>query len=145
MRISNPQALVDENIRVQNEVAAMSLMRQALSSCKDRLISDTSAWSPSSEGREWILQEYMRGTQLDKDFGDLDSDCQRDIVHQIADVFKLIQEYRLPDSVIGYGGLCFNDSGDIVPGPKTIDTLWWTLFQVSSGVHSDAPHSAARI
>ena len=32
IRISNPQALVNEQVRVQNEVAAMCLTRQALSS-----------------------------------------------------------------------------------------------------------------
>lgn len=62
----------------------------------------------------------MRGTPLDKDFGGLDLDRRRQILHQIADVFKLIQSYSLPDSAKGYGGLAFNESGDIVTRPTTI-------------------------
>ncbi|KAH8650411.1 hypothetical protein BGZ61DRAFT_469390 [Ilyonectria robusta] len=38
IRISNPQALVNENVRVQNEVAAMSLMRDALAETCDSCI-----------------------------------------------------------------------------------------------------------
>lgn len=120
IRISNPQALVNEEVRVQNEVAAMSLMSQALSSYRDRLVPNVYAWCPSSQGRGWILQEHMGGTQLDQDFRGLDPERRRDLLRQIAEVFKLIQSFRLPDSVNGYGGLGFNESGDIVTGPTTI-------------------------
>ncbi|KAK0127737.1 hypothetical protein ONS96_007251 [Cadophora gregata f. sp. sojae] len=120
IRLSNPQAMLNEDVRVQNEVAAMCLMRQALSTYQDRLIPNTYAWCPSVEGYGWILQEYMAGTQLDKEFHGLDRDHQQDILHQIADVFKLIQSYSLPKSVKGYGGLSFNESGEIVTGPTTI-------------------------
>jgi len=120
IRISNPQAMLNEDVRVQNEVAAMCLMRQALSTYQDRLIPSTCAWCPSIEDYGWIIQEYMAGTQLDKEFHSLDRDHKQDVLHQIADVFKLIQSYSLPESVKGYGGLSFNESGDIVTGPTTI-------------------------
>lgn len=120
IRISNPQAMLNEDVRVQNEVAAMCLMRQALSTYQDRLIPNTYAWCPSIEGYGWILQEYMAGAQLDKEFHGLDRDHKQDILHQIADVFKLIQSYSLPESVKGYGGLAFNECGEIVTGPTTI-------------------------
>lgn len=120
IRISNPQAMVNADVRVQNEVAAMCLMRQALSSYRVRLIPNIYAWCPSSRGRGWILQEYMRGTQLDQNFRGLDPKLRRDLLRQIAEVFKLIQSFRLPDSVDGYDGLRFNKSSDIVTGPTTI-------------------------
>ncbi|KAK2758250.1 hypothetical protein FQN54_004095 [Arachnomyces sp. PD_36] len=121
IRISNPQAMLNEDVRVENEVAAMCLMREALSTYKDKLIPDTYAWCPSTDGGYgWILQEYMGGTQLDKEFHSLDGSLKQDILHQIAAVFKLIQSYTVPESVKGYGGLAFNESGRIVTGPTTI-------------------------
>jgi hypothetical protein len=112
--------MLNEDVRVQNEVAAMCLARQALSTYKDRLIPHTFAWQSSAEGYGWILQEYMVGVQLDKAIHGLDSEHKQDILHQIADVFKLIQNYSLPESVKGYGGLTFNESGEIITGPTTI-------------------------
>jgi hypothetical protein len=50
----------------------------------------------------------------------LDVDRQQDILRQVADVYKLIESYKLPESVKGYGGLAFNDAGDIITGPTTI-------------------------
>ncbi|EHL03113.1 hypothetical protein M7I_0805 [Glarea lozoyensis 74030] len=120
IRISNPQALLNEDVRVQNEVAAMCLARQALSTYGSRLIPHTYAWQSSEEGYGWILQEYMEGVPLDKEMNGLNSDRKQDILHQIANVFKLIQNFSLPESVKGYGGLTFNDSGEIVTGPTTI-------------------------
>jgi hypothetical protein len=74
IRISNPQAMLNEDVRVQNEVAAMCLARQALSTYEDRLIPNTYAWRSSVEGYGWILQEYMTGVQLDKEIPGLDRD-----------------------------------------------------------------------
>ena len=120
MRISNPKANLNEAVRVQNEVAAMCLMRQALSTYQDRLIPNVYAWRPSTDGYGFILQEYMPGAQLDKEMDSLDRAPQQDILRQVADVVKLIQSFPLPDSVEGYGGLAFNESGEIVSGPTTI-------------------------
>jgi hypothetical protein len=99
----------------------MSLMREALVGYDEDLIPQVYAWNPSSEGgRGWILQEFKQGVQLDQAFGDLNQDHQRDLVRQIARVFKIIQDYRLPSSARGFGGLTFDSSGNIVTGPTTI-------------------------
>jgi hypothetical protein len=52
IRISNPQAMVNEDVRVQNEVTAIALMRQALSGSQEKggLIPKIYGWCPSSEG-----------------------------------------------------------------------------------------------
>ncbi|KAI5859398.1 hypothetical protein GGS23DRAFT_600519 [Durotheca rogersii] len=121
VRISNPEAMVNEEVRVQNEVAAMSLARQALAGYDQSLVPLVYAWSPSSGGRGWLVQEYKRGLQLDKAFGELDREKQQDLIGQIAQVYKRIQSYPLPDSVQGYGGLGFSPTtGDIITGPTTI-------------------------
>lgn len=120
LRISHPDAMLNEDVRVQNEVAAMSLMRQALSTYQDALIPNVYAWSPSSEGYGWILQGYIGGAQLDQEFQGLEHSLKQDILRQVADVFKLIQDYSLPESVKGYGGLGFNESGHVITGPTAI-------------------------
>jgi hypothetical protein len=66
MRISNPQALVNEEVRVQNEVAAMWLTRQALSGYELRLVPEAYGWCPSSDDRGWILEEYKEGVNSTK-------------------------------------------------------------------------------
>lgn len=120
IRISNPQSLVNENVRVQNEVAAMSLMRNALAGEFEDLVPLVYDWAPSSEGRGWILQEYKKGVQLDKALRELGEEEQRDIVRQAVAVYKRIQDYQLPESVQGYGGLQFNSTGTIITGETTI-------------------------
>lgn len=119
-RISNPQALVNKNVRVQNEVVALSLMRDAFAAEWEDLVPPLYVWSPSSEGRGWILQEYKQGVQLDHVFGDLKQNTQRNIVRQIVSVYKLIQNYELPASVQGCGGLSFDEAGHVVTGPTAI-------------------------
>lgn len=112
--------MLNEDVRIQNEVAAMCLMRQALAPDKKTLIPNTYAWCSSMNGYGWILQEYMTGIQLDTEFNNLERNYKQEILYQIADVFKLLQSYSLPESIKGYGGLSFNEFGEIVTGPTTI-------------------------
>jgi hypothetical protein len=50
----------------------------------------------------------------------MDSGTQQSIQKQIAEIFKLIQDYPLPASIVGYGGLAFAESGEIITGPTSI-------------------------
>lgn len=135
IRISNPQALVNHETRVENEVAAMVLMRDALSSYSSQLIPQVYDWNSASSANTiigYILQEHKSGIGLDSSFGlgsssehersfqALDKVRKRDLLRQIAEVFKLIQSYELPASVKGYGGLRFDKEGKIIIGPTTI-------------------------
>jgi hypothetical protein len=88
VRISNPE------VRIQNEVAAMALMRQALVNDYDSLVPAVFGWAPSSNGCGWIVQQYMRGTPLDKGFEALDDESLRRGSSQIAKIFQKIQSYR---------------------------------------------------
>ncbi|KAI0433296.1 hypothetical protein F5Y09DRAFT_299095 [Xylaria sp. FL1042] len=120
-RISNIEAILNEDVRVENEVAAMCLMRNALGSLDTMLVPDVFAWGRStSETPGWIIQEFKDGVQLDKAFDNMDLGTQQKIQKQIAEMFKLIQDYPLPASIVGYGGLAFAKSGDIITGPTSI-------------------------
>ncbi|KAJ3569293.1 hypothetical protein NPX13_g6131 [Xylaria arbuscula] len=120
-RISNIEAILNEGVRVENEVAAMCLMRNALGSLDTMLVPDVFAWGrPTSETPGWIIQEFKAGVQLDKAFGKMDPETQQNIQKQIARIFKLIQDCPLPESIVGYGGLAFAKSGEIITGPTSI-------------------------
>ncbi|KAK9787636.1 putative Beta-galactosidase [Seiridium cardinale] len=73
VRISNPQALVNHETRTENEVAAMILMRDTLSSYSSQLIPEVYDWSSSSpvanSGFGYILQAQKHGVSLDSAFG----------------------------------------------------------------------------
>ncbi|KAK6071152.1 hypothetical protein SCUP234_09855 [Seiridium cupressi] len=130
VRISNPQALANHETRTENEVATMVLMRDALASCSSQLIPEVYGWSSSSpvanSGFGYILQEQKHGVSLDSALGlgrtsapkssfeELPEDKKRGLLGQIAEIFKLIQSYKLPSTVKGYGGLRFDDACNIV-------------------------------
>jgi len=114
--------MLNENVRVQNEVAVTSLMREALSPQFSHLVPKVYGWEASSEFGEngWVLMELMPGTPLGGKFPSLDPEKQREILRQIAQIFKCIQDYKLPESVQGYGGLNFDEAGRITVGPTAI-------------------------
>lgn len=117
VRISNPDAMLNNAVRVENEVAAMTLMRDALQ-FPVRIVPEVYAWNTAAEGPGWIVQEYMRGESLGDRFSKL-SDIQLEhVLDQVAQIFKAIQNYT-PD-VTGFGGLNFNKEGKVVTGELTI-------------------------
>jgi hypothetical protein len=121
IRISNRDVALTEEVRVQNEVAAIHLFRQALSSYPTHIVPDVYGWacsSPTSHG--WILQEHMPGTDPEKPFQKLPLESQRKIMSRWATLFALIQKFRLPPSITGYGGLVFSANGDLNSAPLTV-------------------------
>ncbi|KAI4854357.1 hypothetical protein E4T44_00230 [Aureobasidium sp. EXF-8845] len=88
VRISNPNAMLDEEVRVENEVAAITLMHRALVSLTYSPVPKVFAWETSSStGPGWIVEEFMKGEKL------------------IAELLKLIQTFD--PEVGGFGGLGF--------------------------------------
>lgn len=113
---------MNEDVRVENEVATMSLMQTALEPLDVKLVPEVFAWGrPSRENPGWMLQEFKEGVQLDKALPGIDLTSQKNVYRQIARLFKLVQDYSLPDSVKGYGGLKFDETGEnVVSGPTSI-------------------------
>lgn len=99
----------------------MSLARQALASMNEPLIPDVYGWSSATDGLGWVLMQFMPGSPMpDKTFNQMDQYAKGTILKQIAQVLKCFQEYELPSSVTGYGGLGFDDDGSIINGPTSI-------------------------
>lgn len=122
MRFTNPKANLNDAVRVQCEVAAMTLARDALQGLDTPLVPRVYGWSSASADKEgWTLMEFMPGTPLDFTvFRKLSSDAKKDILDQIARAFKYIQQCEFPASVKGYGGLSFAEDGSITLGPTPI-------------------------
>ncbi|KAK9427749.1 kinase-like domain-containing protein [Lipomyces doorenjongii] len=94
----------------KNEVAAISLIKDALSAYPSRIIPSVFGWGSDSslgsalESYSWILEEFIPGEPLDKIFSALSSEQKRFIIQQIAQ---------------HYGGLGFAE-GEVISGPLTI-------------------------
>lgn len=120
IRLSNPASGLNEKIRVQNEVAVMMLMREALSPLNSSLVPILYGWASGETGKGWTLCEHMAGERLGDKFEALDDEAKRGVIAQIAQMFKHIQQFRLPSSIKGYGGLGFAGDGSIITGPTVI-------------------------
>jgi hypothetical protein len=109
--------MLDERVRVQSEVATMHLMKDALG----ELVPAVYGWGPAVDGeRGWVLSQKMSGELMNAKFHGLDDDKKRDLLGQLARIFKAIQDYKLPTSAVGYGGLNFDEAGNVVIGPTPI-------------------------
>jgi hypothetical protein len=113
VRISNTNAMLDEEVRVENEVAAITLMHRALASLKYSPVPKIFAWkSSSSAGPGWIVEEFMEGEKLNAHLPDLSLDKKRQILEQVAELLKLIQSFD--PEVDGFGGLGFDAKGRVI-------------------------------
>ncbi|CAK7198511.1 hypothetical protein SEUCBS139899_001172 [Sporothrix eucalyptigena] len=124
LRFTDPGSDLNDAVQVQNEVAAYLLARSALASLDVPVTPRIYGWRAvdvDTKAPGWIVQERMRGVRLDDDvFGKLDRAAKESIVTDIAQIFHLLQQYKLPASIVGYGGLNFDDDGQVVTGPTAI-------------------------
>lgn len=127
VKIPNDATLLNEASRVQNEVAAIEIFRDALAEAGlARIVPTVYGWQATEWQSEhgsvngWIALEHMSGTSLEDELPTFSLEAKRNILGEIAIILKIIQSYRLPPSIIGYGGLKFDPSGKIVTGPTTL-------------------------
>lgn len=122
VRFTNPDANLNDSVRIESEVAAMELARNALKSLDTPIVPRVYAWKAASENQEgWTLMEHMPGIRLEHTmFKKMKPDAKKEILEQIAAIFKQIQQCNLPGSAQGYGGLRFSDGGNITLGPTPI-------------------------
>ena len=122
MRFTNPDAILNDTVLVESAVASMMLAREALSSLPANLVPHIYGWSPARSGSTgWVLIEFMPGSHIDEDeLNKLNHASKKVILTQIAQVCKLVQQYELPASMKGYGGLGFAEDGSVVVGPTPI-------------------------
>ena len=120
IRLPNPISGYNDKIRVQNEVAALSIARDALQAKFPDFVPRVFGWGSAEHGRGWILQEYMAGRPLLNDFHQMNDKEKALILNQMADVLAILQRHQLPATIRDYGGLDFSPSGEYVSAPLSI-------------------------
>lgn len=120
IRLPNPISGYNDQIRVENEVAALSIARDALHGKFPGFIPRVFGWGSAKYGQGWILQEYMAGRPLLDDFGQMNDVDKACILNQMAEVLSSFQKIELPATIRDYGGLGFGPSGEIVSAPMSI-------------------------
>ena len=120
IRLPNPLSGYNDRIRVENEVAALSLARDALQANFPAFVPRVFGWGSGQLGQGWILEEYMAGSPLLDDFGKMTDEDKANILGQMADVLSTLQRYQLPSTVRDFGGLGFGPSGEYTSAPLSI-------------------------
>lgn len=131
VRLSNPKAMgLNNTNRVENEVAAMHLVRVAVAHLGREfagLVPDLYAWKAAASpepvdetGFGWTLMEFVPGRPLDAHFDALSEAEKKLVIGQIASVFSAIQAVELPPGVGFHGGLTIDDGGAIVSAQPTL-------------------------
>lgn len=122
LRLSNPDAEgIHQETRVQNEVGILTLASAALRHVQPTVVPRVFGWGGASRERlGWILEELMPGASLVEAFGETMSlDEKKGILAQMAGLLKALQDFPLPESIKGWGGVTFDDDGAIVSAPMT--------------------------
>ncbi|KAK3315153.1 hypothetical protein B0H66DRAFT_583822 [Apodospora peruviana] len=125
---------VPQETHVQNEVAILTLASAALQHIEPSIVPRVFGLGPASPGRlGWILQELMPGVPLDDVFSPAGSLKQKkEILGQMARILKGLQDYQLPPSIQGWGGLTFDDGGAIISASMpTVGAGPWSSLQES--------------
>ncbi|KAK4165541.1 kinase-like domain-containing protein [Cladorrhinum sp. PSN259] len=135
MRLSNADAEgMYQETRVQNEVAMLTLASAALRHIKPNIVPRVFGWGGASQRRlGWILQDFMPGVPLDDVFKPTAPLEQKTaVLRQMAAILKALQDYPLPKSIQGWGGLTFDSSGVIVSASMpTVGAGPWSSLQDS--------------
>ncbi|PQE19425.1 Phosphotransferase enzyme family protein [Rutstroemia sp. NJR-2017a BBW] len=121
VRLSNQDAMLNNAARVENEVAAIKLMREALCDFPAKIVPEVYAWNTAASGNGWIIQSYMAGQTLAEKLPKLSANQKEDVLNQVAEIFKTIQGFVPP--VSGFGGLNFDKDGKVVTGPLS---MWFS-------------------
>ncbi|KAH8666979.1 hypothetical protein BX600DRAFT_511862 [Xylariales sp. PMI_506] len=100
-RIGNPDSMFNHAFKVDNTVAVMELMRRALSK---------------------LDIQHMPGAEIEADFHKkLSRESQRQVLGQVAQVLKTVQDFKLPAAASGFGGLAFDQDGDVISVPFVVE------------------------
>jgi hypothetical protein len=133
LRLSNPDAEgMNMATRIENEVAIISLSSMALRHLEPNVVPRVFGWESARSSQGWILQELMPGVPVDEAFNSMDLEKKRNILAQMAMLLKALQAFPPPESITGWGGVTFDDSGRIVSAAMTsVGSGPWFSFEDS--------------
>ncbi|KAI1499764.1 kinase-like domain-containing protein [Biscogniauxia marginata] len=121
IRLTNPDAEgMNPQTRVENEVAMINLAADALRCFQPSVVPSVYAWgSAATKASGWIVQELMPGKSVDESFASMDLQQKKLILSQMAKLLKALQDYQLPESITGFGGVTFDENGRVVSAAMT--------------------------
>ncbi len=135
MRLSNPDAEgMSPETRVENEVATISLAAAALKSFQPPVVPSVYAWGSTATetSQGWIIQQLMPGESVDESFDSMTLEQKKVILSQKAALLKALQDYQLPDSITGYGGVTYAEDGRIISAAMTsVGAGPWPTYESS--------------
>ncbi|CAJ2508321.1 Uu.00g133470.m01.CDS01 [Anthostomella pinea] len=107
--------------RVENEVAMISLAAAALSGFRPSVVPSVYAWgsAATTAAQGWIIQQLMPGEAVDEAFTSMHLAGKKSILSQMASLLKALQDYQLPETITGFGGVTFDEDGRIVSTAMT--------------------------
>jgi len=123
-----------QETRVQNEVGILTLAADALCDVEPHVVPRVFDWGTASPGRlGWILQELMPGEPLLDAFEEkMSLEEKKNIMAQMVKLLKALQDYRLPNSLKGWGGVTFDNTGAIVSAAMpSVGAGPWSSFEES--------------
>lgn len=134
-RLASPDAEgMVQTTRVENEVATIHLTSAALAGFVPRVVPSVYAWGSAATepSQGWIIQVLMPGTPLNKSLGVILPEASQEIFAQMAKLLKALQDYKLPTSITGFGGVTFDGNGHIVSTTMTsVGDGPWPTYEAS--------------
>ncbi|KAI0400456.1 kinase-like domain-containing protein [Xylaria palmicola] len=122
-------------VRLANpDAEGMHPQSRALRARLPRVVPNVYGWGSAASGQGWILQELMPGEPVDDAFASMDLSQKRQIFAQKAELLKALQDFTLPDSISGFGGVTFaaDGSGRIVSTAMTaVGAGPWSSYEES--------------
>lgn len=123
MRIPKPDNNMEHTIRIRNEVAFLALARRALADVNPLLIPRVFSWDDTTisdslsyevASPSYILEEFKIGEEITWDeLRTLSEEAVGSICKQFARIVKALQAYKLPEGTTGYGGITFDNAGNL--------------------------------
>lgn len=78
------------------------------------------------------MQKLMPGAPLDESFGTMELEKKREMFTEMAKILKALQDYELPASITGFGGVTFDGNGHIVRTAMTsVGAGPWPTYETS--------------
>lgn len=119
MRLSNADAGLNNINRVQNEVAAMALAREALKQRERKIIPGVYGWANTADCQGWIMMQHMVGVPLDLAIQEMGFNERKRVLKEVAQIVFDLQQFELPPSIKHFGGLDFDSQGNFISAPLT--------------------------
>jgi len=120
LRLTNPDAEgMNRRNRVENEVGCLNLISTAL--CKEGLaiVPRVYSWGSAATSQGWIVQKFMTGVPLDESLKQMSMSDKENVFAQMAKIVGAMQRLEVPQSVTGFGGLTYNEHGELVSDVMT--------------------------